>query len=261
MLDASVCPSASTATPPAVVGVSLVVPCYNERAAIDQLMARLAAARSAFADRFEFELIFVDDGSTDGTAELIEAALGTACDGRLVRHGHNRGVAAAIHSGILAASHEIVVSIDSDCTYDPLGLDRLVEVLLQDHTAAVALVTASPYHPQGDVVGVPAWRLSLSKVASQLYRLRTGLPLHTFTSCFRAYRRSRFLGMQLSQGGFVGVAEMLCEAAAQGGLIAEVPATLHTRRVGYSKLRTLPVIRGHLAYLRRSQSKGWRRPR
>lgn len=261
MLDATVTAQSKPAKQLSVVGVSVVVPCYNEAAAIDQLMGRLAAVQSAFAGRYELEFIFVDDGSADDTAKLITAAMGDAGDRVLVQHGRNRGVAAAIHSGILAASHEFVVSIDSDCTYDPLGLDRLVEVLINDHSAAVALVTASPYHPHGEVVGVPAWRLSLSKVASRLYRLRTGLPLHTFTSCFRAYRRSRFLDMQLSQGGFVGVAEMLCEAASQGGLIAEVPAVLHTRRVGYSKLRTLPVIRGHLAYLRRTQGRGWRKPR
>ena len=73
----------------------------------------------------------------------------------------------------------------------------------------VSVVTASPYHPQGRVKNVPSWRLGLSRGASFLYRRVFRQQLHTYTSCFRVYRRSALQGLEIDEGGFLGVAEML----------------------------------------------------
>ena len=85
---------------------------------------------------------------------------------QLLRHDINLGIAAAIMTGIRSASTEIVCSMDSDCSYDPLKLAELIPLL----TTGVDLVTASPYHPAGGVKNVPAWRLKLSKGCAWLYR-------------------------------------------------------------------------------------------
>jgi dolichol-phosphate mannosyltransferase len=228
--------------------MSIVVPCFNEQGTLSVIAAKLEEFRAKFAARFETQFIFVDDGSTDKThEELVQSFAGH--DGVLiVRHGQNRGIAAAILTGISVAEHEYVVSLDSDCSYDPLLADRLIDALEQEQQAVMA--TASPYHPSGNVIGVPQWRLWLSRQASARYRRATFLKLHTFTSCFRAYRRSSFLGMELEDGGYVGIAEMLWLASRRGPIV-EVPAELATRKLGFSKLRTIPVIRRHLSLLRR----------
>jgi len=146
---------------------------------------------------------------------------------------------------VAAAPSELVCSIDADCTYDPHEIGRLVEAL--EHGAV--LVTASPYHPEGHVVGVPRWRLALSRTLSTMYRQALGSTLHTYTSCFRGYRRSAFTDLTLRHRGFLGVAETLARMIISGAAVTEIPATLESRLIGRSKMRVLPVIVGHLRLL------------
>jgi dolichol-phosphate mannosyltransferase len=112
-------------------------------------------------------------------------------------------------------------------------------------------VTASPYHPQGRTAGVPGWRLLLSRGASLLHRLVAGGELHTYTSCFRVYRRRAVAGMQLAHLDFLGIAEMLHKLAASGGKIVEFPAVLGARTRGVSKVKLTKTIAGHLMLLGR----------
>ena len=91
-----------------------------------------------------------------------------------IRHPENRGVAAAIMTGIRNAPTEIVCSIDCDCSYDPSTLARMIP-LLQN----ADMVTASPYHPQGSVRNVPGWRLVLSKTLSRSLQ-RSPLRPHSY---------------------------------------------------------------------------------
>jgi hypothetical protein len=154
-------------------------------------------------------------------------------------------VAAAILSGIGRAETEIVCSMDCDCTYDPHQLRSLIPML----TDGVDMVTASPYHREGLVRNVPRWRLFLSKSLSSMYRLVLHHRLATYTSCFRVYRRNAMLGLQVREGGFLGVAEMLGRLDLQGGRIVECPAVLEARLLGHSKMKTLRTILGHLRLL------------
>jgi dolichol-phosphate mannosyltransferase len=227
----------------------VIVPCFNEGGTIAALSQKLMEFNAKFFGRFDSRFILVDDGSSDSTHRELLEHFGGRQGFLIIRHGENRGIAAAIMTGMRAAETEIVVSIDSDCTYDPLQIDRLLEKFDEQ----TAMVTASPYHPRGRVIGVPKWRLWLSRQASRKYRKAIGAPLHTFTSCFRAYRRSFFHDMELHDGGFVGIAEMLWLTIRRGGVVVEVPAELSTRKLGFSKLRTIPVIRKHLTLLRRIQ--------
>ena len=164
---------------------------------------------------------------------------------RLVRHDRNRGVGAAILTGMAAAETEAVAVIDSDCSYDPARIEEMLPLLGPD----VALVTASPYHALGGVEGVPRWRLVLSRGASRLYRLVLNNKLATYTSCFRIYRRSALDGLRLRHEGFIGVAETLARLDLDGWRIAEHPVVLESRMFGQSKLKVIRVIAGHLQLL------------
>lgn len=227
--------------------VSVVVPCCNEAESLPQLLAALDRLAAHHGDRYDWEFLLVDDGSQDRTWEMLQqaAAIDPRC--RVLRHETNRGVAAAIATGLRAAQSEIVCSIDADCTYDPEHLAAMIPLL----TDGVAVVTASPYHPLGEVRNVPSWRLALSRGASALYRGLSRHKLHTYTSCFRVYRRSFVVDLPLENDGFVGVAELLWKVDRQGGRIAECPAALDVRRYGQSKIRLAQVIAGHMRLLSR----------
>ncbi len=230
-----------------MLSVSIVVPCFNEEASLDQLTQRLRFVRTSFETQLDLEFVFVDDGSSDATLAGLQQCFQDCGWAKVVRHPTNRGIAAAIMTGMRAASHELVATMDADCTYDPIQLG----VLLEKMDSGTAMVTASPYHPNGEVEGIPGWRLGLSRAASYVYRRLVRTPIHTYTSCFRLHRRSMVLGITLQEDGFVGVAEMLWQVARRGGVIEEVPVRLTGRRVGYSKMRTLPVILAHLKLMAR----------
>ena len=225
--------------------VSLVIPCYNENLILPYLANTLKSVSEVLGPAYDLRYVFVDDGSRDATWTSLQALFGERPDCTLVRHVKNRGVAAAILTGIDRAETEVVCSIDCDCTYDPHQLRTLLPLLTDD----VDMVTASPYHPDGAVRNVPRWRLFLSKTLSGMYRVVLHQRLATYTSCFRVYRREAMRGLKVREGGFLGVAEMLGRLDLQGGRIVECPAVLEARLLGHSKMKTLRTILGHLRLL------------
>ncbi|MBI4878264.1 MAG: DUF3473 domain-containing protein [Planctomycetes bacterium] len=229
------------------VPVTIVVPCHNEELTIPYLANTLRELIADLGADYEVRFVFVDDASTDGTYAALCSVFGSWRNIEFERHGTNRGVAAAILTGIRKARTEIVCSIDCDCSYDPMQLRRMIPLLGED----VTLVTASPYHPQGEVRNVPCWRLALSKGLSLLYRVSLRRDISTYTSCFRVYRRSRVIDLPVRSGGFLGIAEMIVLLALRGERIVEMPAVLETRMLGRSKITLCKTIAGHLGLLAR----------
>ena len=225
--------------------VTVVIPFYNDEETVAPLAQRLNELKTP---GYEFNYVLVDDGSGDGTRSALELHFGSTTNYRIVAHSHNRGVAAAIQTGIQEADTDIVCSMDSDCTYDPRSLSSLIDLMADD----VSVVTGSPYHPLGHVEQVPKWRIRISKLASRMYRLIFRNKLHTYTSCFRAYRRKDVERLQLRNSGFVGVVELLWQVDRSGGRIVGCPATLSVRTVGQSKMRVLKVSSNHLRFFLKS---------
>ncbi len=236
--------------------MAIVIPCYNETESLPHLAAALARLRSALAGQYQIELLLVDDGSTDDTVTRMQESFDGEPDVTIVRHETNRGIAAAISTGLAHAQAEIVASLDADCTYDPIQLVSMLRLMQDD----VDLVVASPYHPQGGVKGVPAWRLGLSRTASRMYRCVLRNKLHTYTSCVRVYRRRSVVDVKLRNDGFVGVVELLWQLDRRGGKVVECPAMLTLRTFGCSKMRVARTMLGHFRLLVRASGAslvGW----
>lgn len=238
--------------------VSVVIPCFNEEQGIGQLPAVLRDLE-ALSPQYHWKFIVVDDASTDATPELAQKLFGDWPNCSILRHHRNLGITGAILSGTTHADTEIVCSIDSDCTYDPRDLGQMVPLI----EAGNDMITASPYHPDGGVAGVPAWRLVLSRAASMLYRAAFRAHVYTFTACFRAYRRDAVLRLEIENNSFGGLAEMLIRLLIDGGRIGELPTTLRVRRFGQSKMKVLRTIGAHLSLLRQLMPVSWasRQPR
>ena len=224
--------------------VTVVVPCYNESESL-HFLANTLRGVEATLESYDLRFVFVDDGSADGTPELLDKLFGAKPNCSVVVHEHNRGVAAAILTGIRHAETEIVCSMDCDCTYDPHQLRTLIPMLKDD----VDMVTASPYHPDGQVRNVPSWRLLLSRGLSGLYRGVLHHRFYTYTSCFRVYRRDAVRDLPVGEGHFLGVTEMLCLLDLGGGRIVECPAVLEVRLLGRPHMKILRTIAGHLKLL------------
>lgn len=226
--------------------ISIVIPCYNESETLPYLANTLRSVEANLSEKgYQANFVFVDDRSKDDTLQKLNELFGTKENVKIVRHETNQGVAAGIMTGLREAQTEIVCSLDCDCTYDPHELENMVPLLTED----VDMVTASPYHRSGGVRNVPEWRLFLSKGASWLYRRALPSKLSTYTSCFRVYRRSSMIDLEIKEKGFLGVTEMLGKLDLKGGRIVEYPAVLEVRLFGISKMKTARTIFGHLKLL------------
>ncbi len=232
--------------------VSVVVPCFNEVAGIGQLKLRLMGFADDNSSKFDFEFLLVDDGSTDDTFPLLQSAFAGDRRFSVIHRVPNRGLTAAILAGCQQAKGEWIVSIDSDCTYDP----RQIHSLLQGAEQGTDMIIGSPYNRNGKVVNVPGWRLKISKVANRIYRGLFRTKLSCYTSCFRAIRSSMANRVVVSNDGYVGMPQMIWRIEKLGGSVIEIPAVLDIRRYGQSKLSLTRVIVQHLSFMARVLFRG-----
>lgn len=230
-------------------GITVVVPCFNEAESIQQLhnkLIELQRAADVACPNVHWQFLLVDDGSSDNTLDRLQSTFCPWPNARVLQHDRNRGLIAALQTGFQACSTDWVAVIDSDCTYEPLLLLQLFDKALQE---SLDVVTASPYHPLGSVGNVPAWRIAISKIASQLYRIPMRNKLTCYTCCVRVYRTSLVQHCLINSHGFVGVTELLWRLDQTGAKIGEVPATLKPRVTGVSKMRTVKTMIRHFGLL------------
>ena len=227
--------------------IRFVIPAYNEAENIPNLMADLAPRARELGAR----IIFVDDGSKDGTYEAIQEHR----DGlhlAVVRHPVNRGLGTAINSGLRAALGEsqdgdAIVTLEADNTSD---LDDLPAMLGKFNQGA-DVVLASVYAPGGRIVGVEPWRLVASKAVSNTFRYAGGLKdIHTLSSLYRVYRAGTLRRAAETYGwllvrepGFAANVELLLKLYNAGAKVAEVPTVNDwSRRLGVSKMNLKPTV-------------------
>lgn len=227
--------------------LSIIIPCFNEEEGIHNLTLKLNPAVEELQQKYRVELIFVDDGSTDKTNQLLHHYYAQTPHARIVTHEKNKNLGAALRTGFAAASGDFVAALDSDCTYDPRLLEPML-ALMDEHTD---IVTVSPYHPQGKIRDVPSYRIFLSKIASFLYRVFINWQLHTYTAMVRVYRKEVIKNIHFGADDFLGVTELLVRSMLQGYKVKELPTELSVRKFGASKMKIVPlkVIGSHLSLL------------
>ncbi len=225
--------------------LSIVVPCYNEEEGVENLSQKLEPILQELQKEWQLELIFVDDGSKDRTYDLLQQYFGEKEYVKIVKHEVNKNIGAAMRTGFSHSTGDVIVTMDSDCTYDPQEIFAMLG-LMKD---GASIVTASPYHPQGGVRNVPLYRIFLSKAITQIYRTLTGSKIYTFTALFRAHTRDVVDTVAFQADDFLATAEMLIKASIAGHKIQEHPSVLNVREYGVSKMRLLQVIGNHAKFV------------
>jgi len=210
--------------------LSVIVPVYNEEPAIAGVLDDLHTVLSSAPEVEGFELLVVDDGSTDGTAEVVRVAAEDKAAVRLLARDRNRGYGAAIKHGIRHAAHELIAIVDGDGTYPA---EKLPEMLREMGDAA--MIVGARTHPQAvPLVRRPA-KWILTTLASYLAEekipdLNSGMRIFRKDACERF---QRLLPQRFSFTTTLTLA-MLCD---------EMPVKFlpidYRPRVGYSKIRPL----------------------
>jgi dolichol-phosphate mannosyltransferase len=236
--------------------LTLVIPCFNEEESLALLGDRLAQALECLGEH-EVEILFVDDGSSDGTLAGLNHLAKWLPGARVVAHERNRGLGAALRTGYAEASGDVLVGLDSDCTYDPVEVPDLIARL-----ANADVVLGSPYNPEGATANVPVSRLVLSRTLSGMYRMVLGTSdIYTFTGIFRAHTRAAAAAMESSADDYRALTEMLVSLLDKGYRVVEYPTVLHSRVTGSSKMRILRMVRRHAAMVcRLAITRPFRRP-
>jgi len=209
--------------------LSIVVPTYNEAGSVTGLAERLHAT---LAGR-EWELVIVDDGSPDGTAD-VAAALAPRIPTNVVRRKGKAGLASAVVAGFQAARGDLLVVMDADLSHPPETVPALVDAI--DRGADLAV--GSRYVEGGGVEDWPLKRRVVSRVACLMGNAL--VPVRDATSGFFALRRSVIDGVKLNPIGF----KIGFEVIARGRYkrVVEVPYTFRDRELGASKFGRREIV-------------------
>lgn len=219
--------------------LSLVIPAFNEAAVIVRAVDEAVAALDGRFARWE--VLVVDDGSTDGTGDLVFRLSRSVPGLRVLRHPSNRGYGAALHTGFVAARYELVAFTDADCQFNLGDLSRLAS------EAQFAAVVAGRRVDRKD----PWRRRFLSGGYNRLVRALLGTGVSDCDCALKVFRREALADLLPESRGFFVNAEMLHRARRLGLTVAEVPVAHRPRAGGASKVsvrevpRTLRTVLGY----------------
>ena len=210
--------------------LSLVIPLYNEAQSLPELHGALTAALQPYADRCE--MIFVDDGSTDGSFEQLRALREDDRRVKVVRLRSNQGKAAALAAGFRQARGGIIITMDADLQDDPAEIPRLLGKL-EDGYDLVSGWKAQRRDPWS--------RRVLSAMFNRVTSRLTGVELHDFNCGFKAYRLAVIQELRL-----YGELHRFIPALAswRGFKIGEIEVAHHPRKYGVSKYGAARIPRG-----------------
>ncbi|MEW5912231.1 MAG: glycosyltransferase family 2 protein [Thermodesulfobacteriota bacterium] len=219
-------PRPPTTAPASEPVADVVVPVLNEVEMLPRFLARVAALK------LPLRLICVDNGSRDGTLELLRARPEIT----LIEHGRNLGYGRSLADGLLASRAERVVIIDADCEYPP----EAIPVLLAGLERA-PVVYASRFLG-GRALDMSPLRQAGNRLLTAIFNLLYGQRLTDLYTGMKALRREAFQGLAFRYGGFEHVVELAAGLARRGLVLAEAPVEYTPRQTGRSKMRHLPEV-------------------
>jgi len=229
--------------------LDIIIPVYNERATIEELLQRV---RDAAAPGFDKEIIVVDDGSTDGTGALLDS-LQDRFGLILLRHDRNRGKGAAVRAALERAGGDAVLIQDADLEYDPADYARLL--------AAFGPGTPVVYGSRnlgaaGQGYALYTWG---GRFLTFCLNLLFGAALTDINTCYKLFRADIIKGLGLAADGFEFCEEATAKTLRSGWAIKEVPVSYRPRKFAEGKkIRLRDGWRGFTTIVRQ---RFWKPPR
>ena len=213
----------------------VIIPTYNEKENIDKIIKAVLTLEKAF------DVLVIDDGSPDGTANIVHQLMEGECADRLfiIEREGKLGLGTAYIAGFkwaLERQYEYIFEMDADFSHDPADLPRLYAAC---HDEGYDLAIGSRYVSGVNVVNWPMGRVLMSYFASLYVRTVTGFKIHDTTAGFKCYKRRVLQTIELDKVKFKGYGfqiEMKFTAWRIGFRIKEVPVVFVNRREGVSKM-------------------------
>jgi glycosyltransferase involved in cell wall biosynthesis len=196
--------------------LSIVIPVYNERRWVEELLRRVLAADCCGLER---EIVMVDDCSTDGTSDILRALAARHPEVRLFRQERNQGKGAALRRAFQEASGDVVLVQDADLEYDPRDYPVLLAPILEDKADAVfgSRFLGGPHRV------LFYWHSVGNLVLTTLSNMFTNLNLTDMETCYKVFRSSVIKNIDLEQKRFGIEPEVTAKVARAGARVYEVP--------------------------------------
>ncbi|HEY5579456.1 MAG TPA: glycosyltransferase family 2 protein [Acidimicrobiia bacterium] len=215
---------------------TLVLPAYNEEATLTRNLELLYTYLQSLDDRYEWEMLVLNDGSSDATGALAETFAETHPKVRVLHHFRNYKLGQALRYAFANTHQEYVVTFDVDLTYSPDHIERMLDALVANRAK---VVVASPYMDGGTTKAIPFSRRVPSRVANWFLALASRTGIHTITGMVRAYDRRFIQSLDLKAVDNEINAEIIYKAELMNAHIVEVPG--HLDWTGQGERRKGPV--------------------
>ncbi|MDH3689616.1 MAG: glycosyltransferase family 2 protein [Gammaproteobacteria bacterium] len=196
--------------------VSVVIPCFNERSTIAQVIDRVKSSEVA-----DLEIIVIDDASTDGTKEVLDETVAAKVD-ELIHHDRNRGKGAAIRTGLAKVSGDLVIIQDADLEYDPAEYPTLLEPIL---SGKADVVYGSRFTGGGAHRVLYFWHMVGNRLITLLCNMITNLNLTDMETCYKVFRTSVIKAVTLEEDRFGFEPEVTIKLAKRNAVFYEVGIT------------------------------------
>jgi len=210
--------------------LSIVIPLLNEKESLEELTVKIAEQCSSI--KKSFEIIYIDDGSTDGSFDLLLELKQRFSEIRIIRFRRNFGKSAALSEGFRKASGEIVITMDADLQDDPSEITRLINKI-EENLDLVSGWKKKRHDPLGKTVP--------SKLFNMVTRLLSGIKIHDFNCGLKAYRKDVIKAIPV-YGELHRYLPVL--AHWRGFKVGEIEVTHHARQFGKSKFGARRFLSG-----------------
>jgi glycosyltransferase involved in cell wall biosynthesis len=203
--------------------ISIIIPAYNEEAIIVKSIGIITEYLQSLKEKYSFEILIVNDGSRDNTAELANDLALKNNLVRVIHHPVNLNLGRALQTGFKNARGEILVVLDLDLSYSVDHIQRLIDKQIETDAD---VVIASCYMKGGKVSKVPFLRALLSRVVNRFMRFAAQENYHTFTGMVRAYKADFISNLNLKTKDYEINPEIIYKAMILRARIVEIPAHL-----------------------------------
>lgn len=224
--------------------LAIYIPLYNEEEGVANLKSELKKLQFQLANKCDFEIILIDDGSTDNTLNLLNENFKEQ-PFKIITHSNNKNLGGFLKTAINDCEKDFIAFLDSDCTYKPSMINDMYDLSLKGHE----IVNASPYHPEGVVVGVDKIRLFLSRSINLAYRIIVRKDFYTTSSICKIYKTDLAKSIKITRKNFIAVSELFTKCMLVIDTGVDYPCTLTVRQYGSSKLDIYSNIIDHIKYV------------